>query len=306
MRIGAVLPTTEIGNNTDDVTRWSRDVESAGYESLMAYDHVVGAVHSGRSRSIDRDYDETTPFREPLTLFAYLAGVTSTVELISGVLVLPQRQAVLVAKQAAEVSLLSGGRFTLGAGIGWNWIEYEALGADFHRRGRILDEQLAVMRALWSGDVVDFKGRYHRIDRAALMPRPRAPIPILLGGSSGTAIDRAARTADGFIVPSPTAMALDLHTTLINALSEQRGDAEDFRVVLQVHAAAGIDHVKSALSAWTTRRVDDVVVSTMRNRLIGATEVSCDSVDAHLDLLHLAREAVIDVMGDPKLVRVHG
>jgi probable F420-dependent oxidoreductase len=306
MRIGAVLPTTEIGNDTDDVTRWSRAVESTGYDSLVAYDHVVGAVHAGRSPRIDRDYDETTPFREPLTLFAYLAGITSRVELISGVLVLPQRQAVLLAKQAAEVSLLSRGRFTLGAGIGWNRVEYEALGVDFRRRGKILDEQITLLRSLWSGEVVDLEGQYHRVDRASITPRPLAPIPILLGGSSSASVDRAARMADGFIFPAPTAAALELHTTLTAALGEQRRDPERFRVAVQVHAAAGIDHLKSALSAWAVRRVDDVLVSTMQNRLIDATSVTCASVDAHLDLLHRAHQAIAEVMGDQTLVGGRG
>ncbi len=132
-------------------------------------------------------------------MFAYLAGITSRIRFATGILVLPQRQTALVARQAADVDLLSGGRLRLGIGVGWNHVEYEALGQDFHTRGARQEEQIVLLRRLFTEPVVDFSGRFDRVDRAALIPKPTGSIPIWLGGSGDRAFDRAARLADGFI-----------------------------------------------------------------------------------------------------------
>src|SRR5207342_3061716 len=166
---------------------------------LLAYDHVLGAVHAGRTRPLTGPYTERDPFHDPFVMFAFLAGQTERIGFATGILILPQRQTALVARQAADVDLLSGGRLRLGVGVGWSPVEYEALGQDFRTRGARQEEQIELLRRLFTEPVVDFSGRFDRVDRAALLPKPARPIPIWLGGSSEAAYDRAARLADGFI-----------------------------------------------------------------------------------------------------------
>lgn len=297
MRIAAALPMTEIGADTAAVRCWALDVERQGYDAVVVYDHVVGAEHRDRTPPITRDYDEATPFREPLVLLGYLAAVTERVELVTGVLVLPQRQTVLVAKQAAEVALLSGGRLTLGVGIGWNVVEYDALGVDFGGRGRRLDEQVRLLRALWTDGLVSLEGRFHRIERVALCPRPEQPIPLVFGGGSEVAVGRAVRSGDGFLFATPSAESLDLHATLVEGLAAAGRDPERFRVLVQVHALCGEEDLKRGLDRWRGRGVDGVVVSTMRNRMLGAVAGGCRGTDEHLDLLGRTREIVLEVLG---------
>jgi probable F420-dependent oxidoreductase len=199
MRIGVVYPQTELRGEPAAVGHIGRAVEELGFDHLLAYDHVLGAAQADRAVPLAGPYRERDPFHDPLVMFAYLAGVTERIELATGVLILPQRQTALVARQAADVDLLSGGRLRLGVGIGWSHVEYEALGQDFHTRGAREEEQIELLRRLFTEPVVDFAGRFDRIDRAALVPKPRRSIPIWLGGGSSAALDRAARMADGFV-----------------------------------------------------------------------------------------------------------
>ena len=199
MQIGAVYPQNELGGDPTAVRRIGRAVEDLGFDHLLAYDHVLGAVHAGRARQLPGPYTEHDPFHDPFVMFAYLAGITERIGFATGILVLPQRQTALVARQAADVDLLSGGRLRLGVGVGWNHVEYEALGQDFATRGARQEEQIGLLRRLFTEPVVDFSGRFDRVDRAALVPRPARPVPIWLGGSGEAAFDRAARLADGFI-----------------------------------------------------------------------------------------------------------
>src|SRR6478752_3439105 len=184
MRIGVVFPQTELGGDVGAVRAYGQRVEELGFTHILAYDHVVGAdpdVHTGWGGP----YDVHTTFHEPLVMFGFLAALTRSVELVTGVIILPQRQTALVAKQAAEVDLLSGGRLRLGIGTGWNAVEYEALNEDFHNRGARSEEQIAVLRALWTQPVVTFEGRWHHIDAAGINPLPvQRPIPIWLGGEA--------------------------------------------------------------------------------------------------------------------------
>jgi probable F420-dependent oxidoreductase len=296
-RIAAVLPMTEIGSDTAAVTEWAASVEQEEFDSIVVYDHVVGAEHRDRTPPITRDYDEATPFREPFVLLGYLAATTATVELMTGVLVLPQRQTALVAKQATEVSLLSGGRLTLGVSIGWNVVEYDTLGVDFADRGKRFDEQIGLLRALWADGLVSLDGRFHRIERVALCPRPEEPIPLLFGGGSAAAVRRAVRSGDGFLFATPSPESLDLHTTLVDHLVAAGRAPERFRVLVQVHACNGEEHLKRSLDAWRDRGVDDVVISTMRNRMLGAVAEECRDTGEHLELLGRAREIVAEVLG---------
>jgi probable F420-dependent oxidoreductase len=211
VRIGAVFPQAEIGGDPVLCRDFAQTAEGLGYSHLLVFDHVLGA---GRARRPDwrGAYDADDPFHEPFVLFGYLAGLTERIELVTGVLVLPQRQTALVAKQAAEVDVLSGGRLRLGVGVGWNDVEYMSLGADFHDRGRRIEEQIAVLRALWTERVVDFAGRWHRVLGAGINPLPvQRPIPVWLGGQAEPVLRRIGAMGDGWfpqMLPDENARAM--------------------------------------------------------------------------------------------------
>jgi len=206
MKVGVIFPQTECGTDVGAIAEFVRAVETMGFDHLFVADHVLGAdprVHSHPSLAT---YSHEAVVHEALTLMAYLAGITRRLTLATGILILPQRQTALVAKQAAEIDVLSNGRLRLGVGVGWNAVEFEALGERFDNRGRRSAEQIAVLRALWTQPVVDFRGEFHRIDHAGLNPMPiQRPIPIWFGvGSRGqpvppeAALRRIARLADGW------------------------------------------------------------------------------------------------------------
>ena len=198
MQLGVVFPQTEIGADPGPVRDYALAAEAAGYQHLLAYDHVLGA-DPDRPGGFTGPYTHETLFHEPLVLFGYLAAITQRMELVTGILILPQRQTALVAKQATEVDVLSSGRLRLGVGVGWNAVEYEALGEDFHTRGRRVEEQIALLRQLWSEPVVNFEGLYHSVSRAGLKPLPaKRSIPIWMGGMSDPVLDRVGRLADGW------------------------------------------------------------------------------------------------------------
>jgi probable F420-dependent oxidoreductase len=198
MQLGVVFPQTEIGSDPAAVRDYAQAAEGAGYAHLLAYDHVLGAVRD-RPGGFRGPYDSETLFHEPFVLYGYLAAITSTLELVTGIIILPQRQTALVAKQAAEVDVLSNGRLRLGVGVGWNAVEYEALGEDFHTRGRRVEEQIALLRALWAEPIVNFDGEYHRIPSAGINPLPpRRAIPVWIGGMSDGVIERCGRIGDGW------------------------------------------------------------------------------------------------------------
>ncbi|HLE77974.1 MAG TPA: LLM class F420-dependent oxidoreductase, partial [bacterium] len=182
MRLGVVFPTTEIGSDPRAVAGIAQAAEALGYHHLLAYDHVLGAVPRAENWL---GYTYEDPFHEIFTLLAFLAGQTTSIELATGILILPQRQTALVAKQATEVDILSRGRLRLGVGIGWNTVEYEALEMDWHTRGARMEEQVRVLRKLWTQEVVTFRGRFHHIVDAGINPLPvQRPIPIWMGGES--------------------------------------------------------------------------------------------------------------------------
>src|SRR5258706_7423281 len=184
--LGVVLPQTENGADPAVVRAYAVAVEELGYRHILAYDHVLGAdpaTHVGW----DGPYDVDTTFHEPFVLFGYLAAITS-LELVTGIIILPQRQTALVAKQAAEVDLLTEGRFRLGVGLGWNAVEYEGLGKDFSDRGRRISEQVELLRRLWTELSVTYTGAYHPVTGAGLAPLPRQrPIPVWFGAQPGRA-----------------------------------------------------------------------------------------------------------------------
>lgn len=199
MKLGAVYPQIELSGAPEAVHAIGTAVEAMGLKHLVMYDHVLGAVHADRDPPLFGPYTEKDPFHDPFVAFGYLAGITKAIDFITGVLILPQRQTVLVAKQATDVDLFSNGRLILGVGIGWNYVEYDGLGYDFKTRGKRMDEQIPFLRRLWSEDVIEWRGQYDRIDRANLIPKPRRQIPIYCGGLSEPAYRRAAKLGDGFL-----------------------------------------------------------------------------------------------------------
>jgi probable F420-dependent oxidoreductase len=206
MKIGAIFPQLEIGSDPAVVRDWAETVEAAGYHHILAFDHVLGA--SPEHRPGWTGYTDKSLFHEVFVLFGYLAAITTDVELVTGVLVLPQRQTALVAKQAAEVDVLSGGRLRLGVGIGWNQVEYQAQGVPFEKRGARLTEQVDVLRKLWAEPVISYDGQFHEIEEAGLNPLPRPNIPIWFGGSAEAVLRRTGEIGDGWLPQSaPTAEA---------------------------------------------------------------------------------------------------
>lgn len=198
MRVGVVFPQTEIGSDPGAIKEYAQAVEQLGFRHILAYDHVIGANPASRP-GWHPPYTYLDPFHEPFVLFGYLAGLTKQLELVTGILILPQRQTVLVAKQAAALDVLSGGRLRLGIGIGWNPVEYEGLGADFKNRGSRSEEQVDVLRKLWTTELITFEGRWHKITDAGIKPLPvQRPIPVWFGGSDDRVLRRLAKLGDGW------------------------------------------------------------------------------------------------------------
>tara|TARA_B110000014_G_scaffold184683_1_gene133639 strand:- start:397 stop:1263 length:867 start_codon:yes stop_codon:yes gene_type:complete len=198
MRLGAIFPQTEIGADPAAVRDFAQAAEDLGYDHILVFDHVLGADQTKRD-IWDRPYNKDDMFHEPFVMFGYLAAITEKIEFTTGVLILGQRQTGLVAKQAAEVDVLTGGRLRLGIGIGWNDVEYEALGQSFSNRGRRSEEQIELLRKLWTEESVNFDGRYHKVSNAGINPLPvQRPIPIWLGGGEDRVIQRIGKMADGW------------------------------------------------------------------------------------------------------------
>ena len=274
MQIGMVFPQAEIGPDRGAVKAIAQAAEDLGYTHLLAYDHVLGASVSKRPE-FRGPYTSDSLFHEVFVLFGFLAGVTERLELVSGVVILPQRQTVLVAKQAAEVDLLSGGRLRLGVGVGWNEVEYTGLNEDFRNRGRRCEEQIAVMRALWTEEVIDYEGRWHRIPDAGINPLPvQRPIPVWIGGYVAATMDRIGRIGDGWFPQS------------------QRGEAPGARVHtdldLIAHAAraAGRDPAQIGMEARIRlNRIPRNTWGTVTDawRSMGATHLSVVTADERRD-----------------------
>jgi probable F420-dependent oxidoreductase len=278
MRIGVVFPQTEIGADAGAVRAYAEHVEGLGFAHLLAYDHVVGAdpaIHTGWAGP----YDLYSTFHEPLVTFGYLAAVTTSLELVTGIVILPQRQAVLVAKQAAEVDLLSGGRLRLGVGLGWNAVEYEALGEDFSNRGRRCEEQVDVMRRLWTEPTVTYRGAYHQISGAGLAPLPiQRPIPVWFGASSPRACRRAGRLGDGwFPMVGPGSELERTREAVREAAIEAGRDPTDIGMEGRVTWRANTDELVEELRRWADAGASHVSINTMGAGL--------GSVDDHLAAL---------------------
>ena len=285
MQIGVVLPQTEIGGDAGAVRAYAEGIESLGFAHILAYDHVVGAdpdAHPGWSGP----YNIATTFHEPFVLFGFLGAITS-VELVTGIIILPQRQTVLVAKQAAEVDLLSGGRFRLGIGLGWNAVEYEALGKSFSDRGRRVSEQVELLRRLWTERSVTHDGPAERITGAGLAPMPiQQPIPIWFGGSSPAAYRRIGRLADGWFPQVNPGEKLDEAKAVVDEAARLAG-RDPSLIGMEGRANWGqgdLDRLVDHADRWHKAGATHLSVNTMGSQLA--------SVDDHLRALASAAEAL--------------
>jgi probable F420-dependent oxidoreductase len=268
MDIGVVFPQTELGGDRGAVRAYGQAASDLGYVHLAAYDHVLGAdtaVHG----DIGGPYDITTTFHEPLVMFAYLAGCTE-LAFATSILIGPQRQTALLAKQAAEVDILCGGRFRLGLGIGWNKVEYDVLGPNFAERGAILEEQIAVLRQLWATGSVTFEGRYHHMEAVGLAPLPvQRPIPIWIGAFAPAALRRVGRLADGWFPQARPGGGLE----------------EALEIVHESARGAGRDPAAILFEGRADYRPDDpekVALHTARWVEAGATSLSINTMGAGL------------------------
>ncbi|AEF38616.1 LLM class F420-dependent oxidoreductase [Hoyosella subflava] len=236
MKLGVSFPQVELAGSAAALSQFTTAAEDLGYDHVLMYDHVVGAVHRDRTPALpELAYTEHDPFHDPLVSFAYLAALTTRIRLVTGVLVLPQRQTVLVARQVADVSILSGGRLALGVGVGLNYVEYDALGEQFSTRGARLTEQIPYLRRLWTEDVVTFSGKFDQIDRAALNPKPRMQIPIYTGGWSEAAFQRAVALADGFIFAGGNDHSLAAWSRVQQLLQESGRSPSSFASYFNLH-----------------------------------------------------------------------
>ena len=289
MRIGVVFPQTELGGDAGAVRAYAQRAEELGFTHVLAYDHVVGAdpaVHRGW----DGPYDVHTTFHEPLVLYGYLAAVTS-MELVTGVIILPQRQTVLVAKQAAEADLLTGGKFRLGVGIGWNSVEYEALGQDFSTRGKRLEEQITLLRRLWTEQTVTFSGTFDRITGAGLAPMPvQRPIPVWVGAQSPRGYRRAGRLADGWFPQMAPGPQLSEARRIVTEAAVQAGrDPGSLGMEGRLRWQQDQQQLAAAMRQWQGAGATHLSVNTMGAGL--------KTVDDHLAALAAAAEAANTISG---------
>jgi probable F420-dependent oxidoreductase len=285
MRLGVVFPQTEIGSDPGGVRAFAQAAEELRYDHLLAYDHVLGADVSER-QDWPGPYSAEHQFHEIFVLFGHLAAVVPSLELVAGVLVLPQRQTALVAKQAAEIDILTGGKFRLGVGLGWNFVEFEALGEDFSNRGRRSEEQIDVLRRLWTQPVVDFDGRWHRIPSAGINPLPvQRPIPIWIGGSAEPAIRRTARLADGFFPQRPLEGGWPATMERLHGWAEEAGrDPGSIGIEQRIQVAEGTpDDWRAAAEEWRQLGATHLSVATMRGGL---------DADGHIRRIAEAIEAI--------------
>ena len=269
MRLGVVFPQTEIGSDRVVIKDYAQAAEELGYSHILAYDHVIGANLASRP-GWQPPYSHLDTFHEPLVLYGYLAGLTKTIELTTGIIILPQRQTVLVAKQAATVDVLSGGRLRFGIGIGWNPVEYEALGQDFKNRGQRSEEQVELLRQLWTRELVTFKGRWHTVIDAGINPLPvQRPIPIWFGGTDDRALRRLARLGDGwFPLMNPDEKCRTAIEKVRSYAREAGRDPERIGIEGRISHGSGSEEAwRKELQAW---------------KALGATHASFNTMKANL------------------------
>lgn len=263
MRIGVIFPHNALSGDPGAIRAHAQAAEACGYDHYVAYDHVVGAQRD-RPGGFTGPYDSETAFTDPFVLFSHIAAVTSVLELVTGIIILPQRQTALVAKQAADLQNLSQGRLRLGVGIGWNKVEYEALGQDFHTRGRRMDEQIELLRRLFEEPVVDFEGRFDRVPLAGIKPRPNRRIPIWMGGMSDRVLERVGRLADGWFpqLRDPADLAIPL-ARVQHAAEESGRDAWDVGVNPTMRLSGDMPKDIDTALRWRDAGISHLSISTL-------------------------------------------
>ena len=285
MKLGVTFPQTEIGTDPGAIREFVQTVEGLGFNHLLVYDHVLGADTS-HYKDWSGTYTKADMFHEPFVLYGYLAAVTSSIELTTGIIILPQRQTALVAKQAAEVDVLSGGRLRLGIGIGWNHVEFEALGQDFRVRGKRSEEQIELMRKLWMNETVTFNGKWDTVTAAGLNPLPvQRPIPIWLGGNAEQVLKRVAKLSDGWILTGTPSEATQQRLERIRTYAKEADrDPSTIGIEGGVRVAEGGPDVwMKTLEAWDALGATHVCLNTMNAGL--------KTVAEHLDAVRRFHEA---------------
>ena len=293
MKTGVVFPQTEIGADPAAVRDYVQAVEELGYAHMMVYDHVLGADTSHHA-NWQGSYTSESMFHEPFVLFGYLAGITTKIELVTAVLILGQRQTALVAKQAAEVDLLTGGRLRLGVGVGWNHVEYEALNQEFGNRGQRYAEQIKLLREFWTQEVVEFEGQYHKVDHAGVNPQPvQRPIPIWMGAGARAnpvptdrVLRRVARLADGwFPQMQPTNDARSTVERLKKFADEAGRDAAEIGMEPRINLGDGDPEFwQEQARVWEDMGATHISVNTMRSGL--------DSPQDHINAIQQFKEVI--------------
>jgi probable F420-dependent oxidoreductase len=299
MQLGTIYPQTHIEVDPGAVRAYGNAVEELGFSHILAFDHIVGANIASRP-AWDKPYDLTSRFSDPFVLFSFLSAVTTKLGFVTGILILPQRQTALVAKQTASLDVLCGGRFRLGIGTGWNELEYEALGVPFEARGRMIEEQVAVLRGLLSQEAFTFSGDYHSIPDVGLCPMPlQRPVPIWFGGGSDRpafgnqparekVLRRIARLADGWIpqFDSPTSeRTLELLERFRNFCREYGRDPDAIGLEVRMHLRPGSEgNWASEVAGWSALGATHLTINTMSGDVHG--------VDKHIQVLESFRNAV--------------
>jgi probable F420-dependent oxidoreductase len=274
MQIGVVFPQTEIGSDPAAIRDYAQTAEGLGFTHILAYDHVLGA-NPDRPGGFSGPYTFRTPFHEVFVLFSYLAGLTQKIGLATGIVILPQRQTALVAKQAASLDVLSGGRLRLGVGLGWNEVEYISLNENFHNRGRRIEEQVTLLKQLWAQDLVTFKGKYHTIPDAGINPLPPSrAIPLWFGGHHAAVMQRVALLGDGWMPNYPDPAQARPNLDLLEKLVAQAGRAwEDLGIEARISYGAGDPHTWEALlRGWKVQGATHISFNTMGAGLKTAQE----------------------------------
>jgi probable F420-dependent oxidoreductase len=289
MKLGVVFPQTEIGSDPSVIKDYAQAAEELGYRHILAYDHVIGANPASRP-DWRAPYSHLDMFHEPFVLFGYLAGVTRKIEFVTGIIILPQRQTVLVAKQAAALDVLSRGRFRLDIGIGWNPVEYEALGENFTNRGKRCEEQIEVMRRLWTQETVTFEGQWHKITDAGLNPLPvQRPIPIWFGATDDRALRRLAKYGDGWFPLMAADEKCQAAIDKVRAYAREAGrDPASIGIEGRIAIGSGAaDNWIKELQAWQKLGATHVSVNTMKAGLGTPT--------AHIEAMRIFHRATFGV-----------
>ena len=287
MRVGAVFPQTEIGADPAAVRDYAQAVEGLGLDHILTFDHVLGG--NAATHDLKGPYKHTDMFHELFVLYGFLAAVTQKIELTSGIIILPQRQTALVAKQAAAIDILSQGRLRLGIGIGWNDVEYEALGMNFKDRGKRCEEQVEVMRALWCNELITYDGKWHKITDAGLNPLPpQRPIPVWFGGHADAVIRRVARIGDGWfpIFPLDDKGKAELDKLQGYIADAGRNSADVGIESVIIIAGKTPDEWAGEVAAWKQYGASHISINTMG--------VEFTSLEAHIDAIRRFKEVASD------------